>query len=85
MTAIAFHHLRVECALCEWRAEGIAGDVLAEQQAHRSKHGFGRPRHGHRAHMSKIKQAALNDEERAEVDAEIARRKRLHGITEEAA
>ena len=81
---IAFHHLRVECALCDWSVEGASGDVLAKQLTHRSKHGIKAPRQGHRANVSKIRQATLNDEERVEVDAEIARRKRLHGIEEAA-
>ena len=82
--ALAFHHLRVECALCPWHAEGLSGEVLEAQRTHRREHGFGRPRHGHRAHLSKVRQADLNEDERAAIAASIARRKRLHGIEEAA-
>jgi hypothetical protein len=75
--------LTVGCSLCpEWSASGTAEEVIAEQRAHREAHGIKPYRRlkPDRRGLRTIRQQELNEEERAEVNAEIARRWRLiHG------
>lgn len=70
------------CSLCSWRSEGAAGDVLAAQRAHReSEHGIKRLRSRKASrHLGSFRTPALTDDDRAEIAAEVDRRKRLLGI-----
>jgi hypothetical protein len=73
--------MRVACALCEWQLEGLAGEVLERQREHRAEHGIVKQRRGrHTYSLTRIKQRELTEEDRREIEAEIARRAFLHGV-----
>ena len=74
------------CALCEWTAQGLSGDVLALAKAHRREvHNIKRSRsHKPTRGLRSIRGPDLNEYEQAEVDAEIAKRRKLLGIEDAA-
>ena len=77
--------MRVSCALCDWSLEGIGKDVVEQQQAHRRTHGPTKKlsRRAYR-NLGSFRQADLTEDDVAGIDAEVARRRRLHGIGEAA-
>lgn len=74
------------CALCEWTAEGLSGDVLALAKTHRREaHNIKRPRsHKPTRGLRSLRSTPLNEWEQAEIDAEIAKRRKLLGIEDAA-
>jgi len=78
--------LVVACSLCEWSAQGSAGEVLELGRAHRlSEHGIRRARrHRSTGGLRSIRTPELSQDDRAEIAAEIARRRKLLGIEDAA-
>jgi len=72
--------LKGSCLACEWTFEGLAGEVFEAQREHaRTAHGI-RSRKRSTRHLSSFRQPTLTDAHREEIEAEIARRRRLHGL-----
>jgi len=73
--------MRVTCALCPWSFEGTAENALYWQARHRKKHGT-QKKLSRRAvrNLSSFRSPNLTDEDVAEIDAEVAKRRRLYGI-----
>ncbi len=73
--------MRVTCALCSWSFEGTGENALHWQQRHRKKHGT-TPKLSRRAvrNLSSFRSPELTDEDVVEIDAEVAKRRRLYGI-----
>jgi len=74
--------MRVECALCpEWSFEGSADNALYWQQRHRKKHGTTKKLSRRTVrNLSSFRSPELTDEDVTEIDAEVAKRRRLYGI-----
>ncbi len=77
--------MRVACSLCNWSFEGNGVNALYWQQRHRKKHGT-TPKLSRRAvrNLSSFRAAELTEEDVTEIDAEVAKRRRLYGIGEAA-
>jgi len=77
--------MRVSCAKCAWSLEGIGKDVVREQQAHRRTHGDTKKlsRRAYR-NLSSFRSPDLTEEDVAEIAAEVAMRRRLHGLEDAA-
>ncbi len=74
--------MRVECALCPgWSFEGTAENALYWQARHRKKHGT-QKKLSRRAvrNLSSFRSPELTDEDVVEIDAEVAKRRRLYGL-----
>lgn len=72
--------LTVKCSLCRFKRTGPAGLVLAEQRDHRlTEHGLKPSRRSSR-HLSSFRAPTLTAEDRAVIQADIDRRRKLHGI-----
>ncbi len=73
--------MRVACALCNWSFEGNGVNALYWQQRHRQKHGT-TEKLSRRAvrNLSSFRSPELTDEDVVEIDAEVAKRRRLYGI-----
>lgn len=77
---VALIPLKGACLACEWTFEGLAGEVIQAQREHaREAHGISTRKRPTR-HLSSFRQPTLSDADREEIDAEIARRRRLHGL-----
>ena len=74
--------MRVTCALCSWSFEGNGVNALYWQQRHRKKHGTTTKKLSRRAvrNLSSFRSPELTDEDVVEIDAEVAKRRRLYGI-----
>ncbi len=75
--------MRVACALCpDWSFEGRAENALYWQAEHRKKHGSSTKKLSRRTvrNLGSFRSAELTDEDVAEIDVEVARRRRLYGI-----
>ena len=74
------------CAFCSWHAQGEQETVMRRQRRHRErKHGF---THGQKRKIGrslKMSYAELSREQRFEIERDIARRKRLHGVDDKEA
>lgn len=79
--------MNASCKLCEWTSEGLAGDVLEAQRLHRLGHGFKRSKvaRRHVRHLSSFRTPKLTDGDQEDIQREVMRRRRLHGIDEEVA
>ncbi len=74
--------MRVSCALCPWSFEGKGENALYWQQRHRKKHGTTTKKLSRRTvrNLSSFRSPELTDEDVVEIDAEVAKRRRLYGI-----
>jgi len=75
--------MRVACALCPgWSFEGTAENALYWQQRHRKKHGTTTKKLSRRTvrNLSSFRSPELTDEDVVEIDAEVAKRRRLYGL-----
>ncbi len=74
--------MRVACVLCEWSFEGKGVNALYWQQRHRKKHGTTTKKLSRRTvrNLSSFRSPELTDEDVVEIDAEVAKRRRLYGI-----
>lgn len=74
--------MRVECALCpDWSFEGTAENALYWQARHRKKHPPTKKLSRRKVRsLSSFRSPNLTDEDVAEIDAEVAKRRRLHGL-----
>ena len=83
---MAAQPLSVACALCSWSVSGIAGEVIAAAREHREhEHGITRSRLRRATrHLGSFRQTDLSEDELEEIQAEIQRRRRLHGIEDAA-
>ena len=75
--------MRVFCAFCSWSAEGIAGDLLKRSQRHRERrHGIERVSRRKFRHIGNLsyRQPNLTVDDMADIEREVAKRKRLLGI-----
>ncbi len=74
--------MRVACALCPgWSFEGRAENALHWQAKHRKKHGTQKKLSRRTVrNLKSFRQAELSDEDVVEIDAEVAKRRRLHGL-----
>ena len=73
------------CLLCDWLVTGTAAEVIEAQKEHRLKVHNRRhsSRRGRRVPTGRgWKQMALTDQDKLEIEQEVRRRKRLHGIGE---
>ena len=78
--------MRVACCKCDWNFEGKGEDALYWQQRHRKKHGSSTKKLSRRTvrNLSSFRSPELTDEDVVEIDAEVARRRRLHGLEDAA-
>jgi hypothetical protein len=80
--------LRVSCAFCRWSAEGEAGELLKRAKRHRERrHKIvdSHPSRRSSRHLTTFRQPFLTEQDRDEIEREISRRRRLHGLEEEVA
>ncbi len=74
--------MRVACALCpDWSFEGMAENALYWQAEHRKMHGPTK-KLSRRAvrNLKSFQQTELTDEDVVEIEAEVTKRRRLHGL-----
>ncbi len=78
--------MRVTCALCPgWTFEGTAENALYWQARHRKKHGPTKKLSRRTVrNLKSFRQTELTDEDVVEIDAEVAKRRRLHGLEDAA-
>ncbi len=74
--------MRVSCALCPgWSFEGRAENALYWQAEHRKEHGPTKKLSRRTVrNLKSFRQADLSDEDVVEIDAEVAKRRRLYGL-----
>ncbi len=74
--------MRVACALCpDWSFEGRAENALYWQAEHRKEHGAAKKLSRRTLrNLGSFRSAELTNEDVVEIDAEVARRRRLYGL-----